>query len=151
MSRSLCAKTGKTFSLLPSQLIPYCQYTVDAVIGTLVKVYEFQRIGQKGYHGASLELPPDCSVTPYLIQTWAVLILAGFLRGHHILHKKFPTPETKQPDSKHIITIIHLYLQSITGVDCPKSYQVKPAVRYHFNRTGKCLFGKASYDRIRPP
>ncbi len=137
--------------MLPSQLIPYCQYTVDAVIGTLIKVYEFQCRGQKGYHGTTLELTPDCSVTPYLIQTWAVLILAGFLRGHHTLHEKFPVPGTKQPDSRQIITTIYLYLKSITGVDCPAPCQMKPAIRYHLNRTGKCLFGRTSCDRIRLP
>jgi len=137
--------------LLPSQLIPHCQYTVDAVIGTLIKVYEFQRIGQKGYHSASLELTPDCLVTPYLIQTWAVLILAGFLRGHHTLHEQFPVPGTKRPGSRQIITTIYLYFQSITGVDCPKPNQMNMAIRYHFERTGKCLFGRTSCDRIRPP
>ncbi len=58
------AKKGATFSLLPNQLIPYCQYTVDAVVGTLLKVYEFQQTGQAGYHGVSLELESDCLVTP---------------------------------------------------------------------------------------
>jgi hypothetical protein len=77
VARFLCNKTGKTFSLLPNQLIPYCQYTVDSMIGTLLKVYHFQTIGQKGYYAATLELDPDCSVTPYLIVTWAMLVLYG--------------------------------------------------------------------------
>ncbi|MDY0222979.1 MAG: hypothetical protein RBR67_17750 [Desulfobacterium sp.] len=136
---------------MPSQLIPYCQYTVDAVIGTLVKVYDFQQIGQKGYYGASLELSPDCLVTPYLIETWAVLIQAGFLRGHHIFHEKVSLPGSKKFDSRQMITRIYLYLQNITGVASPKPCHVKPAIRYYFKRTGKCLFGRASCDRIRPP
>lgn len=151
MARFLCNKTGGTFSLLPNQLIPYCQYTVDAVVGTLLKVYQFQQIGQTGYHGASIELDSDCFVTPYLIQTWAVLLLSGLLRGHHVLHEKFPFPVSKKPDPRDIIKTIYLYLQSINGVDCPNRQCLKTAIRYHFNQTGKCLFGKTSCERNRPP
>jgi hypothetical protein len=151
VARFLCSKTGSTFSLLPHQLIPYCQYTVDAVVGTLIKVYEFQLIGQTGYHGASLELDSDCSVTPYLIRTWAMLLLSGFFRGHHVLHKKFPLPVSKKPDPRQIIQTIYLYLQSISNADCPNRQSVIPAIRYHFNKTGKYLFGRTSCDRIRPP
>ena len=151
MARFLCKKTGGTFSLLPHQLIAYCQYTVDAVVGTLLKVYEFQQIGQTGYHRASIELDSDCSVTPYLIQTWAVLLLSGFLRGHHVLHEKFPFPMSKKPDPKDIIKTIYLYLQSISGVDRPQRQCLKTAIRYHFNQTGKCLFGRTSCERNRPP
>ncbi len=149
--RFLCIKINMTFSLLPLQLIPYCQYTVDAVIGTLLKVYEFQRIGRKGYHSASLELDSDCSVTPYLIQTWAVLLLAGFFRGHHILHKKFPLQVSTRPDPRDTIKTIYLYLQSISILDSPDRQSVKSAIRYHFDQTGKLLFGTTSCDRVRPP
>jgi hypothetical protein len=151
VARFLCNKTGATFSLLPNQLIPYCQYTVDAVVGTLLKVYEFQRIGQKGYHGASIELDPDCSVTPYLIQTWAVLLLSGFLRGHHVLHAKFPLPVSQKPEPRKAVQTIYIYLQSISRADFPDKRGVIPAIRYHFHQTQKCLFGKTSCDRNRSP
>ena len=151
MARFLCNKTGRTFSLLPHQLIPYCQYTVNAVMGTLLKVYEFQQIGQTGYHGASLELDPDCSVTPFLIRTWAVLLLSGFLRGHHVLHAKFPLPMSEKPDPRDIIKTIYLYLQSISGVDGPNRQSVTTAIRYHFHQTQNYLFGTTSCDRNRPP
>jgi hypothetical protein len=28
---------------------------------------------------------------------------------------------------------------------------LKTAIRYHFNQTGKCLFGRTSCERNRPP
>lgn len=149
VARFLCGKTGQTFSLLPCQLIPYCQYTVDAVVGTLLKVYQFQQTGQVGYHGASLELNPDCSVTPYLIQTWAMLLLHGFLRGHHVLHAKFPM--THKPDPRKAVLTVYLYLQSISNTDCPNRQSVIPAIKYHFYQTRKSLFGKTSCDRNRSP
>lgn len=149
VARFLCGKTRQTFSLLPRQLIPYCQYTVDAVVGTLLKVYQLQQTGQAGYYGVSLELDPDCSVTPYLIQTWAILILCGFLRGHHILHAKYAM--TQKVDPKKIVAAIYWYLQSVSGTDCPNRQSVIPAIRYYFHQTRKCLFGKTSCDRNRSP
>ena len=151
MARFLCNTTGRTFSLLPHQLIPYCQYTVDAVVGTLLKVYDFQQTGQAGYYGASLELDPDCSVTPYLIQTWAVLFLSGLMRGHHALCEKFSLQVSTMPEPGDTIKTIYLYLQSISDFDSPDRQSVEPAIRYYFNQTGTCLFGRTSCDRIRPP
>lgn len=151
MARFLCRKIGATFSLLPNQLIPYCQYTVDAVVGTLLKVYEFQQTGQAGYHGASLELDSDCLVTPYLIQTWATLLLYGFLRGHHVLHAKFPFSVSQKSDPRKAVQTIYNYLQSIGRVDNPNRRSVVPAIRYHFYQTQKCLFGKTSCERNRSP
>jgi len=151
IARFLCGKTGKTFSLLPCQLIPYCQYTVDAMVGTLLVVYRFQQMGRTGYYGASLELDPDCSVTPYLIQTWAVLLLSGFLRGHHILYKKFPLTEAEKPDLKSTVTAIFLYLQGISGSEGPGPQSAIPSIRYHYKHTGTFLFGKTSSERSRSP
>ena len=149
VARFLCGKTGQTFSLLPRQLIPYCQYTVDAIVGTLLKVYQFQQTGQQGYHRASLELDPDCSVTPYLIQTWAMLLLHGFLRGRHVLYTKFPMPH--MPDTKKAVAAIYLYLQSIGSTNCPNRTSVIPAIKYYFQQTRNCLFGKTSCNRNRSP
>jgi len=151
VARFLCNTTGRTFSLLPHQLIPYCQYTVEAVVGTLLKVYKFQQIGQTGYHGASLELDPDCSVTPYLIQTWAVLLMSGLMRGHHALCEKFSLRVSSMPGPGDTIKTIYLYFQSISGFASPNRQSIKPAIRYYFNQTGKWLFGRTSCKHIRPP
>ena len=151
VARFLCRKTGATFSLLPNQLIPYCQYTVDSIVGTLLKVYKFQQTGQAGYHGAGLELDADCLVTPYLIQTWAALLLHGFLRGHHVLHTKFPFSVSQKLDPRKAVQTIYIYLQSISCVDSPNRRSVIPAIRYHFHQTKKCLFGKTSCERNRSP
>lgn len=121
------------------------------MVGTLLEVYRFQQMGQTGYHGASLELDPDCSVTPYLIQTWAVLLLSGFLRGHHILYKKFPLTKAEKPDLKSTVTAIFLYLQGISGSAEPGRQTVMFSIRYHYKHTGTFLFGKTSSERSRSP
>lgn len=133
---------------MPCQLIPYCQYTVDAIVGTLLSVYQFQQKGRAGYYDASIELDSDCLVTPYLIQTWATLILHGFLRGHHVFYTKFSM--TSKPDLKKVVLAIYLYLQG-TSDDLPNQQSAVEAIRYYFQQTGKFLFGKTSCERNRSP
>jgi hypothetical protein len=85
VARFICRKRRKTFSLLPIQLIPYFQYTVGAVVGTLFLGMGCWQKGQKGFHGASLEVDPESLVTPWLIACWLVIVVQGLRRGHAAL------------------------------------------------------------------
>jgi len=87
IARFLCCQRRKTFSLLPIQLIPYFQYTVGAVMGTLLLGMGCWQMGQKGFHGASLEVDPESLVTPWLITCWLVAVLRGLRRGHAVLRQ----------------------------------------------------------------
>ena len=89
IARFLCRKRRKTFSLLPIQLIPYFQYTVDAVVGTLFFGMGCRQMGQKGFHGASLEVDPDSGVTPWLITCWLIAVVRGLGRGHAVLKRLY--------------------------------------------------------------
>lgn len=85
VARFLCDKGQSTFSLLPTQLIPYFQYTVNAVIGTLLLVLHYRQMGQKGFHGASVAVDPDSLLTPWLIACWLGVVVLGFRRSHGVL------------------------------------------------------------------
>ena len=85
MARFLCRKRQRTFSLLPVQLIPYFQYTVGAVIGTLLLGWIYWQRGQGGFWGASVEVDPESLVTPWLVAFWLAAILRGLRRGHAVL------------------------------------------------------------------
>jgi hypothetical protein len=87
IARFLCSRRKKTFSLLPIQLIPYFQYTVGAVLGTLFLGLGCWQQGQRGFHGASLEVDPDSLVTPWLVACWLMVILTGLRRAHPVLRK----------------------------------------------------------------
>ncbi|RKY24132.1 MAG: hypothetical protein DRP79_08210 [Planctomycetota bacterium] len=147
VARFLCHKSGRTFSLLPYQLIPYHQYTIDAIIGTLLAVYHFQSLGQQGYHGASLDLDPDCLVTPYLVHTWAILIITGLIRGHAVLQGAYPVSSADKATSSTMIRAIYLYLEAVVS----QRRCVLPAVRRFCHRTNGFLFGVSSGDRSRAP
>jgi uncharacterized membrane protein YphA (DoxX/SURF4 family) len=83
--RFLCRKTRRTFSLLPIQLIPYFQYTLSAVVGTLLLGWGYFQRGQQGFWGASIEVDPESLVTPWLVAFWLTAILRGLRRGHAVL------------------------------------------------------------------
>jgi hypothetical protein len=85
IARFVCRRGQGTFSLLPIQLIPYFQYTVVAVIGTLLLGFGMWQRGQCGFFGASVEVDQDSLVTPYLIVYWLVVVLRGFRRAHETL------------------------------------------------------------------
>lgn len=93
IARFLCRHRRKTFSLLPIQLIPYFQYTVEAVIGTLFLGMGCWQRGQKGFYGASVkvdEVDPESLVTPWLITCWLVAVVQGLRRGHVALRRFYP-------------------------------------------------------------
>jgi hypothetical protein len=76
--------------LLPIQLIPYFQYTAGAVVGTLFLGMGCWQMGQKGFHGASMqvdEVDPESLVTPWLITCWLVAVIQGFHRAHAALRQ----------------------------------------------------------------
>ena len=87
MARFLCRLSRRTFSLLPIQLVPYCQYTLTAIIGTLLLGLGSRQQGQQGFQGAVLAVDPDSLVTPWLVACWLVLVLSGLQRAHAVLRR----------------------------------------------------------------
>jgi hypothetical protein len=89
VARFVCRRRERTFSVLPIQLIPYHQYTVNAVIGALLLGIQCRQMGQKGFHGASVAVDPESLVTPWLIACWLALVALGFRRAHARLSRSY--------------------------------------------------------------
>ena len=85
IARFLCRRRRRTFSLLPIQLIPYFQYTVSAVIGTLLFGFACWQKGQRGFVGAMLEVDALSMVTPWLVLCWLGIVARGLQRAHSVL------------------------------------------------------------------
>jgi hypothetical protein len=66
-------------------LIPYFQYTVRAVIGTLLLALQYRHLGQQGFYGASISVEADSLVTPWLVVYWLAIVVRGFSRAHAVL------------------------------------------------------------------
>jgi hypothetical protein len=85
IARFVCRSRQRTFSALPTQLIPYHQYTVNAVIGALILGFQCRQRGQKGFHGASIAVDPESQLTPWLIACWLSAVVLGLRRAHGFL------------------------------------------------------------------
>jgi hypothetical protein len=72
---------------LPIQLIPYFQYTVTAVMGTLLLGFHYWQMGQRGFYGASVCVDADSLVTPWLVVCWLAVVARGFRRAHAVLRR----------------------------------------------------------------
>lgn len=87
MARFLCHLKRRTFSLLPIQLVPYCQYTLTSIIGALLLGLDSRQQGQQGFQGAVLGVDPDSLVSPWLVACWLGLVLSGLRRAHAWLRR----------------------------------------------------------------
>jgi hypothetical protein len=87
VARFLCRQRQRTFSFLPVQLIPYFQYTVNAVLGTLLLGWGYWQRGQGGFWGATVEVDPESLVTPWLVAFWLAAVLRGLRRSHPLLRR----------------------------------------------------------------
>ena len=67
---------------MPIQLIPYFQYTVNSVIGTLFLGVSCWRMGQVGFCGAEASVAPESNVTAWLAICWLMMVVTGLRRGH---------------------------------------------------------------------
>ncbi len=153
IARFICRQRRKTFSLLPIQLIPYFQYTVGAVMGTLLLGMGCWQKGQRGFHGASVAVDPESLVTPWLIICWLVAVVRGLRRSHAVLRRLYDLDAIRTPNRAGTWEEAAGYFLA---------FGLKPQVRWHpllvdlvygySRRTSQFLFGTPSQYRrsLRP-
>jgi len=145
VARFLCRLKHRTFSLLPIQLAPYCQYTVTAIIGTLLLGLGVRQQGQQGFQGATLAVDQDSLVTPWLVACWLMLVLSGLKRAHAWLRRWY--------DLGRIRTVKRAWEQVLDyflalGWKSPGSRPIE--VLHQYSRTTQqFLFGIPSQQRLR--
>jgi hypothetical protein len=149
VARFLCRKRRKTFSLLPIQLIPYFQYTVDAVLGTLLLGWGSWQRGQEGFWGASVEVDPDSLVTPWLVAFWLAAVLRGLRRGHPVLGRFYDLTRIGTPRKVAPWEEAAGYFRAL-GLKAEMSCQLlgMQLVRLYSQATHQFLFGIPSQQRV---
>jgi hypothetical protein len=150
IARFLCRRESLTFSLLPIQLIPYFQYTVAAIIGTLLMGFQCWQMGQQGFWGAMLGVDPESMVTPWLVTYWLAVVLRGFRRGHAVLGRFYDLGSVRSPEGT-------LGWQEAAGYFSAFGYKAQARwgpslqsllLRYSYT-THQFLFGTPSQQRSR--
>jgi len=149
IARFLCRGKGRTFSLLPEQLIPYVQYTVDAVVRTLLLVLAYRRQGRRGFHGASLEVDPESLVTPWLIACWVAVVLKGLRRAHPVLRARYDLSGIRTTGEEESLgTELQMYLTAFGAWPSRAGPEALVAVVKSYSRqSGGFLFGTPSQLR----
>jgi hypothetical protein len=146
--RFQCRSTRGTFSLLPIQLIPYVQYTVGAVIGTLLMGLGHWQQGQRGFYGASVEVDPDSEVTPWLIWCWLTVVLRGLRRGHPTLRRLYDLSGVRTTEARVAWEEVKSYCVAFAwDRHSPWPSLVMAVVRHYSHTTEQFLFGVPSQQR----
>jgi hypothetical protein len=147
IARFWCKTRRCSFSYLPHQLIPYCQYTIGAVAGALILAYQCYRQGHKGYYGASVQVDPNSLVTPFLIYRWAIMAQRGFNRAHHVL-AKFYSLSSFGHGNEPMLKQVYLYIRYISGKAPPNTMNIIDAGKIFSRKTNRFLFGISSSERL---
>lgn len=135
--------------MLPIQLIPYLQYTVSAVMGTLLLGFQYWQMGQRGFYGASVEVDANSLVTPWLVVCWLAIVARGFRRAHAVLRRFYNLSD--------IVTIPHraALWKEVSGYflafglkqKIPWAQRVLTLCRRYSRSTNWFLFGVPSQQR----
>jgi hypothetical protein len=148
IARFLCRRHRVTFSLLPIQLIPYAQYTVGAVLGTLFLGIGYWQRGQKGFYGASGAIDPESLVTPWLIACWLEKVLGGLRRSHPGLRRLYHLDRVSTLEKSESWQEVAAYVAAF-GLE-PKTNPFRPlmdVIDRYSRSTGQFLFGTPSQYR----
>jgi hypothetical protein len=152
VARFLCRKRQRTFSLLPIQLIPYFQYTVGAVMATLLLGWDYWQRGQGGFWGASVEVDPESLVTPWLVAFWLAAIVRGLRRGHAVLGRFYDLTGICTPKKAVLWEEAAGYFLAL---DMKAQTRCQPLwiqlVRHYSQATHQFLFGIPSQHRAPNP
>jgi hypothetical protein len=144
----VCRSRHQTFSALPSQLIPYHHYTVNAVIGALLLGLQCRRSGQKGYHGASVAVDPESRLTPWLIACWLSAVVLGFRRAHGFLRGFYNLAEIHITPTTGPWREAAGYLMALGGMSQARWGPVVLGLVNRYGRSrGLFLFGTPSQGR----
>ena len=150
ISRFLCRNEHSSFSLLPIQLIPYFQYTVGAVIGTLLLALQYRQRGQQGFYGASITVDANSLVTPWLVVYWLVTVARGLRRAHAVLGKFYDLSDVVNAPTYQTASVKELsgyFLAFGLKPEITWIQSVLPICRRYSRATAQFLFGITSQQR----
>jgi hypothetical protein len=136
--------------LLPIQLIPYFQYTVTAVLGTLLLAHHYRQMGRRGFYSASIEVDADSSVTPWLVVCWLVIVARGFRRAHAVLRRFYNLSDIDARTHRQALfkEVSGYFLAFGLNQKIPWAQRLLTLCRRYSQSTSLFLFGLPSQQRV---
>jgi hypothetical protein len=147
--RFQCKATGKTFSFLPIQLIPYCRYTAASVLFVLLMAHDS---GKSLFSFAEKELDPDCRVGGWLMRVWLPMVLLGLWAARSQLRRWYALPDPVGQNPGDVVSRlreVHACCAAFgIGARAPPDPDGLFLFLNRFSRaTGRFLFGTPSQER----
>lgn len=149
VARFQCRRTGKTFSLLPIQLIPYHQYTAASVVMALTLALA---------HNCSLFavteklLAGDSRANGYLLAAWLFVLVRGLRRAHSWLaihHDLSSLRSSERRRPAEWLVELMAYLRALSPRGSPAHNQVLVPVIFAYGyETSRFLIGIPSQEHF---
>lgn len=141
---------GRTFSMLPYQLMPYQRYTVETVLKALLLWLEYSR--EQGEPVSAYRvvqtLSGETDVTPWQLRKWLLVIRYGFLAAHGELCERYDFSAVSRAEGicGHLETV-HGYIASFSRGPPVRVSAVMTVLHLYGQITGRFLFGCPSQSR----
>lgn len=152
ITRFLCRETGRTFSMLPGQLVPYHRYTADSILVALLLAAELTAEGRPGLWRAVHELPPDALLSPWQLRRWLTVAVRGLRRAHTTLNQGRDLSHVRSgPTVADHLAEVTAYVSAFQVRDRgpPGPHAVGRLLRHHQHRSSHFLLGTPSQQRGR--
>lgn len=135
---------------MPIQLIPYFQYTVTAVLGTLLLGYRYWLMGQRGFYGASVSVDADSLVTPWLVVCWLAVVARGLRRAHAVLRRFYNLSDIDSQTHRTTLfkEVSGYFLAFGLKPKIPWAQRLLTLCRRYSQSTSLFLFGLPSQHRV---
>jgi hypothetical protein len=146
------AHIGRTFSMLPFQLIPYHLHTVETILKALLLWREYCR--DADCSGTSYEveqsLPVQSRVTSWQLRKWLAVIRRGFLAAHGELCVRYDFRSvSREEGTAGNLEMVHGYTAAFSRGPPVRVSAVLTALHIYGQITGRFLFGCSSQMRRR--
>ena len=150
IARFECRTEGGTFSLLPVQLIPYHQYTAQAILCVVLLAVEGWAVDVEGCSYAVREVEHDAeALTPWLVACWLKLVAKGLEQAHGELCRQYDLTAVRSDKPAGLPwATLAAYAAALWGRDPPGwPDRISAVVVFFSHRSRRFLFGVASQHR----
>ena len=148
IARFQCVATGRTFSLLPTQLIPYHRYTAASVVGALLLAMEHRR---SLFAVSEKRLDVKSRANGYLLLAWLLVLVRGLRRAHPWLQNRYALSAMRSAKGRRVaewLAELRAYLTALLPRASPEiGCELARVVAVYAHETGRFVFGVPSQER----
>lgn len=148
IARFQCVATGRTFSLLPTQLIPYHRYTAASMLGALLLAMEHSR---SLFAVCEKKLDVKSRANGYLLMAWLLVLVRGLRQAHPWLQNRYALSAVRSAKGRRVaewLAELRAYLTALLPRASPEiGCELAKVVSLYARETTRFVFGVPSQQR----